>query len=1138
MNQEERKIIFTAELKKLREERLIGLREYTSVKQAYERYYNNKPEELTASVQEVKQEITANSPPLKQKIVQKPKKKRSAQEIRDRNITAVLILGVVLLLIGGLVLATSSWEVMTAIGKTALIASVCGLFFGISWLSGNKLTIEKTAFAFLTLGSLFLPIVILSAGYFEVFGFWLSTFGPGKYLLGFITAVICLPLYSFHAKRQNSRLFVWFTYLTLSIGVGFLFASLYPPIDLFYLGIVCYNACLLFSYYRYKKTEKFAIFLKELPVFAQVNLVLSTLLMLLFFESEVFYSFNVLLTAAIYLAMIFTAKRNEYHFIFTILFVYGIYQLIEHSFLQSLDVVLYALIGFVFIGLQKKLKDQSSYLKKAFQFTSAAVSFCTFLFISYKGIALRFDEPSWLLFFGYLIICANYIFLAYETTFRLFSFLAPIFFVVAGMQMMNLVYERITANMFSVHTFAIGTLLFTVGYFYNKWKFTLAVKQSSLFVSIGVMLLTVGAALLANEWYTASSLFVLFGIFMYYTNISIPIEWLKGLTAWLNPISWMLAGITLYPEFTSLFKNYETTFGLPFHFGIVGLILFGITAVWKAAKRLDFESSTFWTAQAAYTLGLILLFAESINPLYVRTGLLLGGIAAAYLMFRRTNKNEIWMIASLLTLASYLSVISGLRMSGDLIDSVQWIGGAVLLLIISETLGKRDTAIKNAYFYTSHLYLPIALFLTIITGVDRPLAVLIAIALYGYSVWKRTKEWERKLFLYVGFTMLPLFLWSMILFLNLDYEFEKYSLFSASFVIFIMWYFMNDEWKERIKSYFIPFSILGTALFSFDYYEYPNTAFGVGIIFITMTLYVVHKSSWHILTLVPLLMILPILNLLSLETVENDGLYVIIYITGAFVVKGIGDVLFRYLYERNGTKLRNVQIDWYAFTALLIILSAHDFVTNYSPLWLKELPALALSLLLFLQIRKVKDELPRKIIKTIAAVSLLYPYYVLLGNVQINEYMEAEAYLLPWIVLTIVLSKRTWANQKQMMSIIQWIVLVIIAALLVQDALRSNTIYDALIAGGLSLLSVLGGLHYKIKSYFFIGTGMLLLNVMLQTRPFWGNTPWWAYLLIAGFTLIAAASFYEWQKQQKDSDGNTLLQKKKEKWKAKWKQWK
>jgi len=46
----------------------------------------------------------------------------------------------------------------------------------------------------------------------------------------------------------------------------------------------------------------------------------------------------------------------------------------------------------------------------------------------------------------------------------------------------------------------------------------------------------------------------------------------------------------------------------------------------------------------------------------------------------------------------------------------------------------------------------------------------------------------------------------------------------------------------------------------------------------------------------------------------------------------------------------------------------------------------------------------------------------------------------------------------------------------------SNTVYDAIILGPLSLSSMLGSMFFKQKSFFFVGAGVLLLNLLLQTK--------------------------------------------------------
>src|SRR5690625_3835462 len=205
-------------------------------------------------------------------------------------------------------------------------------------------------------------------------------------------------------------------------------------------------------------------------------------------------------------------------------------------------------------------------------------------------------------------------------------------------------------------------------------------------------------------------------------------------------------------------------------------------------------------------------------------------------------------------------------------------------------------------------------------------------------------------------------------------------------------------------------------------------------------------------------------------------------------------------------------------------------------LWMKLLPGLLISANLLLQ-RKRMPYISPKWMMFIAGVFLLQPYYTVLGNISILSLIKMELYVLPWIIPVVFLRKVTDKKHQTVASYIQWAVLIIVSLLLIQDGLASSTVYDALILGTLSLVSIIAGMSYQIKSFFFVGAGVLLLNVFLQTRPYWGNLPWWAYLLIAGSILIAVASYHEWQKQKAAENKKTIMATFKEKVIDKIKKW-
>lgn len=355
MNCDDREQVVKEDLKKLKEEQYITQEIYFQVVEAHNQYYTDRNKEDTEPLekseavhkQEERQQTTSvlgekgastKGPGLTAQKKSKqtpttddpnlsteqsssdltaPKKKLSPQEVRERNITWLLNLGVMMLLIGGLILATSNWETLDNWMKSGLIVLVSILFFGLASLTMHGLKIRKTAFAFYVLGGLFLPISILSIGFLELLGPYFSVHGGGHYWFGASGSLVILPIYVLLADRLTSRLFVWFSYISLSLVGGFILAAIELPVDGFYLGMMVFNALLIVLYRLFR--QRLQLFMKEFLLYLQGNLVLSTLLMIMFYQQEVAYSFNLILTAIIYFSMIYVTNHKEYHFVFSAL---------------------------------------------------------------------------------------------------------------------------------------------------------------------------------------------------------------------------------------------------------------------------------------------------------------------------------------------------------------------------------------------------------------------------------------------------------------------------------------------------------------------------------------------------------------------------------------------------------------------------------------------------------------------------------------------------------------------------------------------------------------------------------------------------------------------------------------------------
>src|SRR5690625_1454790 len=212
-----------------------------------------------------------------------------------------------------------------------------------------------------------------------------------------------LPLFILLANHLSSRLFIWFSYVMLSVLGGFLLAALCLPIGGFYLGMMLFNSALIIGYQYFRADQRFKRFMTEFTIYIQGNLILSTLFMLVFYNHELIHGFNLLITALIYFSMIYITNHKEYHFVFSVMLIYGAYQVIEFSALYHISGIAYALLGFIFLVIPIFIKDQHS-LQRTFQYTSAVVSICAFIYISLEGILIHLNTPSFLLFVAYLKI--------------------------------------------------------------------------------------------------------------------------------------------------------------------------------------------------------------------------------------------------------------------------------------------------------------------------------------------------------------------------------------------------------------------------------------------------------------------------------------------------------------------------------------------------------------------------------------------------------------------------------------------------------------------------------------------------------------------------------------------------------------
>ncbi|WP_160721034.1 hypothetical protein [Bacillus sp. USDA818B3_A] len=1115
---EERKRIFRDELSKLKEGGYLSEALFETISKAHDQFHLDviKDEEPLIKIKssDIKPMPVVSSKPVK------VKKTLTPEEIRERNITWSLNIGVIFLLIGGLFVATSNWESMTGAMKSGSIAIVSLLFYGIAFFTKRVLHIDKTAFAFTVLGSLFLPIFILSLGWFGLLGTYLSIQGGGRYLLGMLVSFLPLIVYILFAKNLSSRLFVWFSFVSFSIGFAFILAALHLQVDFFYLGMVLFNAVLIVSYRRIKHIDVHQIFIKEFVPYIQVNLVLTTLFMLFLFDYEVINSINILLTSVVYLSMMYVTGRKEYHFVFTIMLVYGAYQLVENSFLEHAGGIIYALVAFGIAFVPNVINDRFS-LEKVFQYTSAIISGFAFIYISLEGILLRSGEPAIVLMLAYLIMAANFIYLCRQSSRNIFPYLSTLFLSSAIYEGISLAAYSFEDINFPLRVCMTGFLLFILFGIVHISKHVLVIRHAAVEMGLSIMGIAILSAIAFAYWWEIGVMLLFLTVAAYLLHQYQERAFLKEAALWILPSGLGLSVAAFGEEMNVNSLQYFSNYGYAVNFATGAVIVLLTSIVWEKVNKKGFSRSSLLISQALYTLALFFSMVSPINQTWVQPIVMLSGIAMYSYFYKMMRKNWIPYFISVTTLFSYFSVINAIAEKiyfNQVINSLVATVCAMILLIIAALWRKKDPDIEAAFAWVGHIFLPLALAVTwFVYHADSVFSFLLALAGYTVSTKWAVVEWKLKCFLYGSFTTLFLVISTGVdkfnLHMNGRYEFPITSLLiSGLFLI------TNQGFKRRITFYLVPFSTIGIGSM-LVIYPYGFIPYLVTCLYIIGLLCYLHKVKWDIFCLVPL-------GFSFIATVEytyvsdlTEPQKMLTFAMAGILLLLIGQALYKKLLEP-AAKFWDIKMDGYTVIALFYFSFMYSLESQQ--IWSSVLPGTLIALSLWLQRKRVPAEFSAFI--TIAAGGyLLEPYYAIISRISIPSLWQSEAAVLPFIVLVIFIRHCLHGKFSRIIKAIQWLVLVIVSLILIQDAMTSHTIYDAIILGSLSLLSMVAGMYIQIKSYFFVGAGVLLLNVFLQTRPYWGNMPWWAYLLIAGLTLITIASFNEWHKQKVQKGESTFI---------------
>ena len=274
----------------------------------------------------------------KRKVVTKSEEQIKQERIKF-NSTLSLCLGAVFIMISGLVFATTTWKILPNFIKLISLAIFAVLFYVASFVAYKKLDIIRTAKTFYVLGSIYVFVFVLAAGYFRLLGEYLSIRGSGRFLLFFIGMFFTEISLIYGLKLFREK---WYGYICAS-GVSICFGLLvytftYEIKSLsFYYGIF---AVVLIMIDRYKLINRLSQMFEPVkiiyPRYSQVSFILACTMIAAFHRNNLSFAAVMLLLSAVCIFLTYRDRKAEYLpfglflivlVIFKLIHIKGIYEL-------------------------------------------------------------------------------------------------------------------------------------------------------------------------------------------------------------------------------------------------------------------------------------------------------------------------------------------------------------------------------------------------------------------------------------------------------------------------------------------------------------------------------------------------------------------------------------------------------------------------------------------------------------------------------------------------------------------------------------------------------------------------------------------------------------------------------------------
>ncbi len=250
----------------------------------------------------------------------------------------LFIIGTVFIILSGIAFGVAGWVNTTSVGRVMIMLLATAVMFGAGVLFHKVIKLDGTSTAFCSIGTVLLSVTVITAGYYRLFGEWLSVHGDGwAMLFALSSAVMALTAFAEY-KFLEKDAFLYISLMSVSVTLIFLSAQVAESYGDFAVMMILLQSVISAGLYIFGLSEE-----KSLRITGNISAVVFAVLA---FVKVMISAFNP--DGATYLIMIVITAQ---------LLGYGIY--LKNPTLKGLQSVSSILTLFIFVSDSENILDSS-----------------------------------------------------------------------------------------------------------------------------------------------------------------------------------------------------------------------------------------------------------------------------------------------------------------------------------------------------------------------------------------------------------------------------------------------------------------------------------------------------------------------------------------------------------------------------------------------------------------------------------------------------------------------------------------------------------------------------------------------------------------------------------------------------------